>query len=37
MGVTEAPADVSFASMMARQRALADVVRVDPDVASVVS
>ena len=37
MGVTEAPADVSFSSMMARQRALADAVRTDPDVASVVS
>ena len=37
VGVTEAPADVSFASMMSRQRALADVVRADPDVASVVS
>ena len=37
VGVTEAPADVSFASMMARQRALADAVRTDPDVASVAS
>ncbi|HEY3355420.1 MAG TPA: multidrug efflux RND transporter permease subunit [Polyangia bacterium] len=37
MGVSEAPPEVSFTSMMARQRALADVVRTDPDVASVAS
>jgi len=36
-GVSEAPADVSFARMMDRQRALVDVVQADPDVASVAS
>jgi multidrug efflux pump len=36
-GVSEAPSDVSFARMMDRQRALADVVMSDPDVASVAS
>ena len=35
--VTEAPADVSFARMMELQRAVADEVRRDPDVASVAS
>ncbi len=37
LGVTEAPAEVSFRSMMTRQRALAEVVRADPDVATVAS
>jgi multidrug efflux pump len=37
LGVTEAPPDVSFVSMSERQRAAADVVRADPDVASVAS
>jgi len=37
MGVSEAPADVSFDAMRTRQMALADVVRSDPDVASVAS
>jgi multidrug efflux pump len=37
VGVSEAPADVSFEQMMARQRALAEVVRADPDVSSVAS
>jgi multidrug efflux pump len=37
IGVSEAPADVSFESMRARQMALADVVRADPDVVSVAS
>ncbi|MFT3775512.1 MAG: multidrug efflux RND transporter permease subunit [Minicystis sp.] len=37
VGVTEAAPDVSFARMMDRQRAIADVVRTDPDVASVAS
>jgi multidrug efflux pump len=37
VGVSEAPPEVSFTSMMARQRALADVVRADPDVAAVAS
>ena len=37
VGVSEAPPEVSFTSMMARQRALADVVRTDPDVAAVAS
>ena len=36
-GVSEAPADVSFTRMLDRQRALADVVLQDPDVASVAS
>ncbi|MFO0588412.1 MAG: multidrug efflux RND transporter permease subunit [Polyangiaceae bacterium] len=37
VGVSEAPPDVSFARMMDRQRALADVVLADPDVATVSS
>src|SRR5581483_4045092 len=37
IGVSEAPADVSFPAMMDRQRALADVIRQDPDVATVAS
>jgi multidrug efflux pump len=37
LGVTEAPADVSFDAMSERQQAVADIVRVDPDVASVAS
>ncbi|HYV46174.1 MAG TPA: multidrug efflux RND transporter permease subunit [Myxococcaceae bacterium] len=37
VGVSEASADVSFARMMDRQRALADVVLQDPDVATVAS
>jgi len=37
VGVTEAPPDVSFPKMMTLQRSLADVVRADPDVASVAS
>jgi multidrug efflux pump len=37
VGVTEAAPEVSFARMMERQQAVADVVRADPDVASVVS
>ncbi|HEX9049927.1 MAG TPA: multidrug efflux RND transporter permease subunit [Anaeromyxobacter sp.] len=37
IGLTEAPADASFASMMDRQRQAADVVLADPDVASVAS
>jgi multidrug efflux pump len=37
LGVSEAPPDVSFQSMATRQRAIADVVRSDPDVASVAS
>jgi len=37
LGITEAAPEVSFARMMARQQAVADVVRGDPDVASVVS
>jgi multidrug efflux pump len=37
IGVSEAPADVSFQRMMDRQRALADVVMADPDVDSVAS
>jgi multidrug efflux pump len=36
-GVSEAGEDVSFARMMERQRAAADVLRTDPDVASVAS
>jgi multidrug efflux pump len=35
VGVSQAPADVSFPAMMERQRALAEVIRADPDVASV--
>ena len=37
LGITEAPPDVSFAAMTDRQRAVADVVRADPDVATVAS
>jgi multidrug efflux pump len=37
LGVTEAPADVSFPRMMELQRRVADVVRADPDVATVAS
>ncbi|HVR63621.1 MAG TPA: multidrug efflux RND transporter permease subunit [Polyangia bacterium] len=37
LGVTEAPPDVSFTAMSERQRAVADVVRADPDVATVAS
>ena len=37
VGVSEAPPDVSFESMMARQRELAEVVRADPDVTAVAS
>jgi multidrug efflux pump len=37
LGVTEAPGDVSFPRMMELQRQVADVVRTDPDVASVAS
>jgi multidrug efflux pump len=36
-GITEAPPDVSFRSLMARQQAAAEVVMADPDVASVAS
>ncbi len=36
-GVTEAPPDISFDEMTARQEALVDVVRADPDVAEVAS
>ena len=37
VGVSEAPPDISFARMIDRQRALADVVLADPDVATVAS
>jgi multidrug efflux pump len=37
LGVTEAPPDASFASMMTRQREAAEVVMADPDVATVAS
>lgn len=37
VGVTEGAPDASFERMSERQQAVADVVRVDPDVASVVS
>jgi multidrug efflux pump len=37
IGVTEAAADISFARMMDRQQAIADVVLEDPDVATVAS
>ncbi len=37
IGVTEAPPEVSFESMMTRQRALAEAVTADPDVATVAS
>ncbi|MEO6953620.1 MAG: multidrug efflux RND transporter permease subunit [Polyangia bacterium] len=36
-GISEAAQDTSFARMMERQRAVADVLRADPDVASVAS
>ncbi len=36
-GVTEAPADISFTHMMDRQRAVADVVRQDPEVQTISS
>jgi hydrophobe/amphiphile efflux-1 (HAE1) family protein len=37
VGTTDAPQDISFAEMSARQRALADLIGEDPDVASVAS
>jgi multidrug efflux pump len=37
LGITEAPPDISFPAMMDRQRAAADVIRQDPDVATVSS
>jgi multidrug efflux pump len=37
LGLTEAPPDVSFPSMMARQEALAEAVMGDPDIATVAS
>jgi multidrug efflux pump len=37
LGVTEAPPDISFVAMSERQQAVADVVRTDPDVATVSS
>ncbi|HVR01598.1 MAG TPA: efflux RND transporter permease subunit, partial [Polyangia bacterium] len=37
LGVTQAAPDISFAAMSERQQAVADVVRADPDVASVAS
>ncbi len=37
LGITEAPLDISFPAMMDRQQAVADVIRVDPDVATVAS
>jgi multidrug efflux pump len=37
VGVSEAPPSISFPAMMDRQRALADVVRADPDVQAVAS
>jgi multidrug efflux pump len=37
LGVTEAPPDVSFAAMSERQQAVTDVIRQDPDVATVSS
>ncbi len=37
IAVTEAPPEVSFGRMMELQRSVADVIRVDPDVASVAS
>jgi len=37
LGVTQAPPDVSFAAMSEKQQAVADVIRRDPDVASVAS
>jgi multidrug efflux pump len=37
IGITEAPPDVSFESMLTRQRAAAEIVMSDPDVATVAS
>jgi multidrug efflux pump len=37
VGVSQAPPDISFPAMLDRQRAVADVIRADPDVASVAS
>jgi len=37
IGVSEAPADVSFGRMMERQRMAAEIIKSDPDVASVAS
>ena len=37
VGVSQAPPSISFSAMMDRQRALADVVRADPDVQAVAS
>ena len=37
LGVTQAPADVSFAAMMAHQRAVAETIQGDPDVLTVAS
>jgi multidrug efflux pump len=37
VGISQAPPDISFNAMMARQRALADLIRTDPDVAAVAS
>ena len=37
IGVTDAAQNISFRAMVARQRAIADVVMQDPDVASVAS
>ncbi|HVP67154.1 MAG TPA: multidrug efflux RND transporter permease subunit [Anaeromyxobacteraceae bacterium] len=37
LGISEAPPDVSFESMLSRQRALAEAVKSDPDVAAVAS
>ncbi len=37
IGVTDAAESISFSAMVARQRAVADIVRKDPDVASVAS
>ena len=37
IGVTDAAQSISFRAMVARQRAIADIVRKDPDVASVAS
>jgi multidrug efflux pump len=37
LGVTEAPPDISFVAMSERQQAVAEIIRTDPDVASVSS
>ncbi len=37
LGITQAPIDVSFEAMTERQRAVADIVRADPDIANVSS